>query len=765
MKNDESKVRDAGAKLPSFAENRGTLARREFLKLAVAGVTMTAFDWRLWAVDEGLPPYYGDYLAKIAARLDELSKTCDDAFFFITDLHIPSNRCVSGRILAKLVAETRVKKVLCGGDMPEAFGGKPSIDRTITAYREQWVRAVEGGGGEFYPAKGNHDFTIRDSPSATFGHTCSGKEAHDILMDTAAVKANAVTNPDDPEACYYYFDTPGRGIRYIVADTTDSIRADRTYWAVKYGMGERQLTWLAENALMTLPAGWVALVMHHIPVTEIVSGEKDVPRIFEPWRKLLEAYQSRGIAAVGGRKFDFACAQGRILCSLTGHEHAERQTFQNGVWHITEPCDAAYSDYIVGSAPWCADLPKKEKGTVFEQTFDAIHIDRKNNMLHFTRIGGGSDRIVRLAAQTLDAGATLSLASAGDTYSWGCYDADRAAKMPNPANKYQSFFKYFNDVAEISQEGILRGKRRGEAVAIATSMSGRKTILPVAVREPGMRKFRVGTYNIRFTTGDVGTENAWEERRADMIALIRKLDMDVFGLQEMRPEQEEFLRKELPDYGYVGDYRGANRRGDEASPVFYRKNRFDMEKSGTFWLSESPDVPGVVGWGAMCPRVCSYAILREKESGKRLAFANTHTDHYSALAREKGMLLIIERMKEFGEGAPIVFTGDHNCRETEVPAQAVAKMLRNALYESETPPTGPWRTFNGWKWLDSEIATLDALRESPEERNAPERACRIDYIYVSPGVHVLDYATVADVRRGLQLYPSDHFPIVSTIEI
>ena len=197
----------------------------------------------------------------------------------------------------------------------------------------------------------------------------------------------------------------------------------------------------------------------------------------------------------------------------------------------------------------------------------------------------------------------------------------------------------------------------------------------------------------------------------------------------------------------------------------YRKARLEPVKSGTFWLSESPDVPGVVGWGAMCPRVCSYAILREKESGKRLAFANTHTDHYSALAREKGMLLIIERMKEFGEGAPIVFTGDHNCRETEVPAQAVAKMLRNALYESETPPTGPWRTFNGWKWLDSEIATLDALRESPEERNAPERACRIDYIYVSPGVHVLDYATVADVRRVLHLYPSDHFPIVSTIEI
>ena len=87
------------------------LFRRGFLRLGVAGAVMTVADWRLWAADEGLPAYYGEHLAKVAARLRALSKSCDDAFFFITDLHIPDNRCVSGRILAKLVAETDVKCV------------------------------------------------------------------------------------------------------------------------------------------------------------------------------------------------------------------------------------------------------------------------------------------------------------------------------------------------------------------------------------------------------------------------------------------------------------------------------------------------------------------------------------------------------------------------------------------------------------------------------------------------------------------------------
>ena len=459
------------------------LSRRGFLRLGAAGAAMTAADWRLWAADEGLPAYYGEHLAKVAARLRALSATCDDAFFFITDLHIPSNRCVSGRILAKLVAETDVKKVLCGGDLTEAFGGKASVDRTIAAYREQWVAAVERTGGAFFPAKGNHDLTIRDSPTAQSGFTYDGKTARDILMDTAAVKANAVTNPDDPEACYYYVDSPKAGIRYIVADTTDSIRTDRTYWAVLYGMGERQLRWLAEKALATIPSGWAALVMQHIPMTGVVSGESGNGQLFAPWRNLLEAYQNRGKASIGGREYDFSKAGGVLLCNLTGHEHAERQTFQRGLWHITEPCDAAYSDYIVGSVPWCANLPTKEKGTIFEQTFDAVHLDVRRRALHFTRIGGGSDRTIHLAARQAQTGKPMKFAAPEGmgAVTWGCYDADRVKSVQNPKNKYQHFCRYFNDVAEIAADGTFTAKKPGESIVLATASSGEKEVFAVHV--------------------------------------------------------------------------------------------------------------------------------------------------------------------------------------------------------------------------------------------------------------------------------------------
>ncbi|MBE6395392.1 MAG: hypothetical protein E7046_00095 [Lentisphaerae bacterium] len=58
-------------------------------------------------------------------------------------------------------------------------------------------------------------------------------------------------------------------------------------------------------------------------------------------------------------------------------------------------------------------------------------------------------------------------------------------------------------------------------------------------------------------------------------------------------------------------------------------------------------------------------------------------------------------------------------------------------------------------------AKKDAQGHHPYEKYG----ARIDYIYVSKGVRVLDFETVNDSRPGEKLYPSDHFPAVATIEL
>lgn len=276
---------------------------------------------------------------------------------------------------------------------------------------------------------------------------------------------------------------------------------------------------------------------------------------------------------------------------------------------------------------------------------------------------------------------------------------------------------------------------------------------------------RVMDWNVRYSAGDrKSPHNNWENRRDDFARAIERESPDLIAFQEVLPDQRKFLEERFAAYDFTGEGRNADRKSGESSPVAWRRDRFTLIDCGSFWLSETPDVPGSKSWGAMFPRICSYAVLRDKATGKRFSFANTHTDHKSELAREKGMLLIIERMKKFGQGVPIIFTGDHNCLEFEKPAIAVSKLLKDALYLSKSAPQGPWRTCNHWAWREKETTIAEALSMPREKRSARgDDAEHIDYIYVSPGTKVLDYRIVATPRPGTKHYASDHFSLVSTI--
>ena len=276
---------------------------------------------------------------------------------------------------------------------------------------------------------------------------------------------------------------------------------------------------------------------------------------------------------------------------------------------------------------------------------------------------------------------------------------------------------------------------------------------------------KVMTYNIRYSAGDVDSpDNNWLARREALAQLVEGERPDVIGFQEVLPDQRAWLEERLPEYAFSGHGRNADRKNGEASPVAFLKERFSVVTNGTFWLSATPDEPGSKSWGAKFPRICTWDVLEDKTDGERFSFANTHTDHKSEEAREKGMLLIIERMKEFGKGAPIVFVGDHNCLEFEKPSAAVRELLDDALSVSETSPKGTWRTCNHWEWREKEMSITEALQKGMRERSHKgDDAERIDYIYVSPGTKVLGYQTIASPRPGTKLYPSDHFPSVATL--
>ena len=250
--------------------------------------------------------------------------------------------------------------------------------------------------------------------------------------------------------------------------------------------------------------------------------------------------------------------------------------------------------------------------------------------------------------------------------------------------------------------------------------------------------YTVASFNIR-NPSDTG-DNAWTNRIARVKYLIEKGGFDLIGLQEATdPQCRDLLSAQ---WGRAGVCRDDGARKGESSSVFFRKDRFRLVRSGDFWLSETPEVPGSKSWGTFCTRICTWVELQPLD-GKPFYLFNAHLDHRSEEAKINGMKLILERMRQtVPKGTPCLLTGDFNSKPEEAVAKMPLALLKDARAVSETPPSGPDATVNGFR-----------LNRVPKDR--------IDYIFVSEGIRVAAYAVLNEKVDGF--YPSDHFPVAVRI--
>lgn len=249
---------------------------------------------------------------------------------------------------------------------------------------------------------------------------------------------------------------------------------------------------------------------------------------------------------------------------------------------------------------------------------------------------------------------------------------------------------------------------------------------------------RVATFNIRCPVDK--TPNSWEERTARVNGLVAAYGFELMGLQEATARQIDDML--ASGWAYVGAGRDDGQRKGEFSCIFYKKARFELGESGTFWLSETPEIPGSKSWNTDCTRICTWARLKDRTTGRGFFFFNTHLDHRSAEARANGMALILKRIGALETGVPVILTGDMNATPGTAPVTKALEVLRDAASVSLVPHKGPSATFNGF-------------------RVGQPHTARIDYIFVSPGIRVLSHATLDDAQDGF--YPSDHFPVMADV--
>lgn len=260
--------------------------------------------------------------------------------------------------------------------------------------------------------------------------------------------------------------------------------------------------------------------------------------------------------------------------------------------------------------------------------------------------------------------------------------------------------------------------------------------------DPPSVPLRVMSFNIRFDNPGDGPD-AWSARRERVATTIRDSGADLLGVQEAQPHQLTELGTLLPDLAWFGVGRNADLSG-EHSAIFYRRERFELLDSGTFWLSETPGVPGSKGWDADYERIVTWGKLRDRSSGYSFHYFNTHFDHVGETSRRESARLLLKKVDEIaGSRAPVILTGDFNAPPDSEPIGILLREggFSDARARSRTTPRGPDSTWNAFRAIE------------------PGR--RIDFVFVRGGVAVLSHEILDRTFDGR--FPSDHLPVVAEL--
>jgi endonuclease/exonuclease/phosphatase family metal-dependent hydrolase len=259
---------------------------------------------------------------------------------------------------------------------------------------------------------------------------------------------------------------------------------------------------------------------------------------------------------------------------------------------------------------------------------------------------------------------------------------------------------------------------------------------------------KVMTMNVRYDNPD-DSLNAWPNRISMICNFISKEEPDIIGMQEVLWHQYQAMDSVIKGYNAVGVGRDDGARGGEMNPVFFRKERFDLVRTLTFWLSETPDLPGSKGWGASLPRIVTWLELVDKSNHEHYFFFNTHFAHDSDSARIMSSRILLKEVGKIADGFPFVVTGDFNMLPYTTaysiltgPDESVPALM-DAYFVSEKKPLGPTYTYNGF---------------SDKPGNG-----RVDYIFVKNGLRVLNHST--SYIKDNEIFISDHWPVMAKIYI
>lgn len=247
--------------------------------------------------------------------------------------------------------------------------------------------------------------------------------------------------------------------------------------------------------------------------------------------------------------------------------------------------------------------------------------------------------------------------------------------------------------------------------------------------------------NVRCYAPDDLFKKSWFYRADLLIEDVNSVKPDIIGFQEVSILHYGYLQNAMPDYDSEIMYRD-DWILSEGCPIFYRTDKYEKLASGSFWLSETPDVMSK-DWGAAHYRIATYVILKDRASGREFVVFNTHLDHVSEEARINGIQVVLDKIEEFG-GLPAFLMGDLNAYPDEETILFTHDSFDDAHVIAENRDDGA--TFHKWG------------------TKADGNDKRIDYIMISKGDATVSEYRIVNNKHG-DTYSSDHYSIYIKVKL
>lgn len=296
-------------------------------------------------ISTSIPYYYyeNNYLSNKISRINYLMQQDGtiDAFIFITDQHWGFNAKNSPCLMSYIQKGTGIKRCFSGGDVADVYS-QNSYDY-MNALKNAWQ-------GDIHCVVGNHEFLGKDATNDKVAK----------LFET-----NPSIQYGNRAAHYYYVDNYSNKIRYIIlASYSQSVDGGSH---AKYGFGYEQAIWL-KNVALDVEEGWSILLFTHF--LYYIGILDDKIQLFDDENNIEQIID----------EYD---GNGKIIGMFHGHNHRDRviRMAKSNIPVIVTTCDK----YKILDND--QQNIYREKGTILEQAFDVVIINKFTRNINCVRIG------------------------------------------------------------------------------------------------------------------------------------------------------------------------------------------------------------------------------------------------------------------------------------------------------------------------------------------------------------------------------------------